>query len=181
LDPDPRFHGLQVVKIWPGLEYFSEHNLFFFTLYKLNFFLILSFSWTLRYFCLSFLGFFGWFFKFLFFFLDPFFQYLKWFFKTIYKVRVPFLFHPCYFILFLILVLILLIAIYFIWDIFLNYFYFIVFSRIFHGFSKWPRFSLGFFNCCYLLDLLWLINIKLVRNWAFEFSMSLGFNGSRVW
>jgi hypothetical protein len=39
----------------------------------------------------------------------------------------------------------------------------------------------GFFNCCYLLDLLWLINIKLVRNWAFEFSMSLGFNGSRVW
>jgi hypothetical protein len=97
LDPDSRFHGLQVVKIWPGLEYFSEHNLFFFPLYKLNFFLILSFSWRLRYFCLSFLGFFGWFFKFLYFFLNPFFQYLKWFFKTIYKVRVPFSISPLLF------------------------------------------------------------------------------------
>jgi len=40
---------------------------------------------------------------------------------------------------------------------------------------------LSFFNCCFLLDLFWLLNIKLVRNWASWFNWGLWFNGLRVW
>jgi hypothetical protein len=36
------------------------------------------------------------------------------------------------------------------------------------------------FICCSLLDLLSLINIKLVENWASWFSLDLGFKGLRV-
>jgi hypothetical protein len=37
------------------------------------------------------------------------------------------------------------------------------------------------FICCSLLDLLWLINMKLVGNWASCISLSLGFNVMWVW
>jgi len=40
---------------------------------------------------------------------------------------------------------------------------------------------LGFFNCCSLLNWLWLINIKLVWNWSSLFSLGLRFNGLQDW
>jgi hypothetical protein len=42
-------------------------------------------------------------------------------------------------------------------------------------------FLVFFFNCCSLLDLFWLINIKLVRNYVFLFRLGLRFNGLLVW
>jgi hypothetical protein len=109
--------------------------------------------------------------------LDPFFQCLN--FLTICTVIIVFLFHPFYFIFKF--TSHFFIVIYFIWDNLFKLFLFVGFLYDLPLISKIPRVFLSFFNRCSLLDLLWLIHIKMIRNWAFWFSFDLEFNGLRVW
>jgi hypothetical protein len=79
-----------------------------------------------------------------------------------------------FFFCFLNLIFIILIVICFVWDHFLDCLY--IYSLILK--ITWVFSSL--FICCSLLDLLSLINIKLVENWASWLSLDLGFKGLRV-